>query len=87
MDLTKLYKNVKGPLQEAKELELNNLYITEDGSRIRYLGEEDGSMAFVIEKSSPLVDGVKMSELSVERKGGLPMFWKFMSKDEDTSND
>lgn len=86
MDFRKIYKNIPGKvLSEASILELGELYITEDGSRVRYLGEDEGSCSFEIETSSPLVEGYCVSELSSE-KGGLPLFWKLLNiKDEDTN--
>lgn len=86
MDFRKLYKNIPGPLVEARELVRDELYITEDGTRIRYLGGEEGSLSFIIDTSSPLKEGYCVSELSTDR-GGLPMFWKLLNKrrDEDTS--
>lgn len=85
INFSKIYENKVGPLQEAKTLNRGELYITEDGTRIRYLGEDDGSLSFEIHKSSPLVDGYGLSGLSND-KGGLPLFWKLLNKsDEDTS--
>mgnify|MGYP001051670332 CR=1 FL=1 len=85
MDFRKLYENRPGPLVEAKELIVQNLYITEDGTRIRYLGEDSGSMAFEIDTSSPLNEGYLVSELSND-KGGLPLFWKLLNKKHEDSS-
>ena len=88
IDFRVLYENNNGPLQKVKKLIPNCLYITEDGTRIRYLGEDKDSLAFEINKTSPLVEGVLVSELPIDRKGGLPLFWKLLNKDdEDTSKD
>ena len=84
INFSKIYENKVGPLKEAATLNRGELYITEDGTRIRYLGEDDGSLSFEIQKSSPLVDGYVLSELSND-KGGLPLFWKLLNKsNEDT---
>lgn len=85
MDFRKLYENNFGPLVEAKDLTIGNLYITEDGSRIKYLGEQDGSMAFEIDTGSPLNEGYLVSELS-NTKGGLPLFWKLLNKNHENSS-
>jgi hypothetical protein len=86
MDFRKLYEDNSGQLTEAKELKKNHLYITEDGNRIKYLGGEEGSLSFIIETSSPLVEGYLVSELS-NNKGGLPMFWKLLNKTKDENTD
>lgn len=84
IDFRKFYKNVKGPLEEVKDLQENTLYITEDGTRIRYLGGNKDSMSFEIHTESPLVEGEIVSELS-HNKGGIPLFWKLLNKNyEDT---
>lgn len=85
IDFRKLYENKLGPLQEAKNLVFGELYITEDGTRIRYLGEDSGSLSFEIQKSSPLKEGYFVSELSND-KGGLPMFWKLLNKEHENSD-
>lgn len=85
LDFRKLYMDKVGPLQEAKTLVRNELYITEDGTRIRYLGEDNGSMSFDLHTRSPLNEGYLISELSND-KGGLPLFWKFLNKQYDYSN-
>jgi len=77
IDFRKLYEDRVGPLEEAKDLLKGSLYITEDGTRIKYLGEREGSIAFEIETTSPLNEGYIVSELSTE-KGGLPLFWKLL---------
>lgn len=86
IDFRRLYEDNRGPLTEARNLVPNSLYITEDGTRIRYLGEDEGSMSFEIETTSPLNEGYFVSGLSGE-KGGLPLFWKLLNKEyENTSN-
>ena len=79
MDFTNLYENKPGPLEEAKELISGRLYITEDGFRIKILGENDGSLSFEIDTNSPLNEGYRVSELS-NGKGGLPLFWKLLNR-------
>ena len=87
INFSKIYENKVGPLQEARVLNSGELYITEDGTRIRYLGEDDGSLSFEIQKASPLLDGYVLSGLSND-KGGLPLFWKLLNKsDEDSSTE
>lgn len=85
MDFRNIYENKIGPLVKVKELIVGNLYITEDGSRIRYLGDADGSMSFEIDAGSPLNEGYLVSELSLD-KGGLPLFWKLLNKKHEDSS-
>jgi|AntDeeMinimDraft_5_1070356.scaffolds.fasta_scaffold21491_3 hypothetical protein len=79
INFSNLYENTLGPLIIAKELYKGSLYITEDGTRIRYLDKEEGSLSFEIDTNSPLKEGVLISELN-QGKGGLPMFWKLLNK-------
>jgi len=85
IDFSKLYEDNKGPLTEVRELVPNSLYITEDGTRIRFLGKEEDSMSFEIETTSPLNEGYVVSELSGD-KGGLPLFWKLLNKKYENSS-
>lgn len=85
IDFSILYEDNSGPLVKVKELVHDKLYITEDGTRVRYLGGESDSMTFEIVTTSPLNEGYVVSELT-GNKGGLPLFWKFLNKKYENTN-
>jgi len=79
INFSNVYEAKPGPLVIARELIKGSLYITEDGTRIKFLGNEEGSFSFEIDTNSPLQEGYLVSELS-NNKGGLPLFWKLLNK-------
>ena len=80
INLEILYEDNGGDLIVATSHVQGKTYITEDGTRIMYLGTDNNSLKFKIVKTSPLETGVKLSEFE-NPKTALPMFWKLLNKD------
>jgi hypothetical protein len=73
-----LYEDTKAELVVATDYIKGKNYITEDGTRVKYLGTEDDSLKFKIVTSSPLIDSAKISKF--EKPNGLALFWRCLEK-------
>ncbi len=73
-----IYEDNSGKLTLVRVYKPGKSYITEDGTRIKYLGSEGGTLKFDVINRSPLEDDVKLSEF--ERPNALELFWKLSNK-------
>ena len=78
INLENIYEDNSADLIIATEHTPGKTYITEDGTRIRFLGNEDGAFKFKIVSTSVLVDSAKISEF--EEPNALELFWKLSNK-------
>jgi len=73
-----VYEDNSAELALVKNYIVGATYITEDGTRIKYLGFEDDTLKFKVVNTSPLVGGAKISEF--EKPNGLKLFWIISNK-------
>ena len=78
LNFENIYEDNRGKLVVAEKYEFGNTYITECGTRIKFLGNEDDTMRFKIINSSPLELGEKVSEY--ENETFLKAFWAWLDK-------
>jgi hypothetical protein len=79
-----IYEDNSAELIEVQDYELGKTYITEDGTRIKFLGIDNGAFKFKVINGSPMVGGEKVS--TFEHPSGLKLFWRLLNKgsNEDT---
>lgn len=78
LNFENVYEDNSGELEIVKNYISGRTYITEDGTRIQYLGFEGDTLRFKIISASPLVKGAKVSQW--EKPNGLDMFWVTSNK-------
>ena len=74
-----LYEDNSSDLVLATVYKIGKTYITENGTRVRYQGEEDGMLSFKIVTKSPLEDGARISDF--EKPNALELFWRLSNKE------
>jgi len=90
LNFENIYEDNSGNLVVAEFYDVGKTYITEDGTRVRYMGVDGDSLKFVLVNKSPLVANAKVSEFE-NPKTALPKFWHLLDKnlkyddDADTS--
>ena len=73
-----IYEDNSGELELVKDCKIGRCYITENGTRIKYLGEDQGYTSYRVVTKSPLVDGARISDF--EKPNALELFWRLSNK-------